>query len=117
MNENQNDLSDILSLTGIFRLEKGGWPLHAAELQGFALGLNRSLDFRAFHRFRFQAVNANEVLLEFWVRFPHSPWARRTQARVFLTPEKTISGDTLPLSVTLSHLSLQKVEDKSFCLI
>ncbi len=117
MDENQNDLSDILSLTGIFRLEKGGWPLHAAELQGFALGLNRSLDFRAFHRFRFLSVNPHEVILEFWVRSPHSPWARRTQARVFLTPEIETTSDTLPLSVTLSHLPLQMVEEKSFCLI
>jgi len=117
MQDNQAALNDILNLTGIFRLEKGRWPLHAAELQGFALGLNRSLDFRGFHRFRFQTISQEEVVLDFWIQTRHAEWARHSQARVCLDPEKKLAGDTLPLSVRVKNLPPQRVEAKSYCLI
>jgi hypothetical protein len=117
MKENQNALSDILSLTGIFRLEKNRWPLHAAELQGFALELNRSLDFRGFHRFRFQTCSREEVVLDFWVQTSRPEWAKRSRARVMLEPQGETSDDTLPLAVTVEHLPLQKMEAKSCCLM
>jgi hypothetical protein len=117
MHDSQAALSDILNLTGIFRLEKGRWPLHAAELQGFALGLSRSLDFRGFHRFRFQTFSQVEVVLDFWVQTKHAEWARHSQARVCLDPEKKLTGDTLPLSVRVKNLPPQRVEAKSYCVI
>jgi hypothetical protein len=117
MNHPQTSLNDILSLTGIFRLEKGRWPLHAAELQGFALGLNRSLDFMSFHRFRFQAEKEEEVVLEFWIRTAHTEWARRCRAKIFFAAEKSPSEDTVSLSVRIQNLPSQRVEEKSFCLM
>ena len=117
MKENQNALSDILSLTGIFRLEKNRWPLHAAELQGFALELNRSLDFRGFHRFRFNALSPNEVVLDFWIQTARPEWAKPSQARVTLEPRGYTSDDTLPLVVSLEHFPPQKVETKNYCLV
>lgn len=117
MQDSQAALSDILNLTGIFRLEKGRWPLHAAELQGFALGLGRSLDFRAFHRFRFKTFSKEEVILDFWVQTSNSEWARRSRARVRLVAEGKTPGDTLPLSVGIENFRPQRVEAKSYCLI
>jgi hypothetical protein len=117
MNDYPNALSDILNLTGIFRLEKGRWPLHAAELQGFALGLGRSLDFRGFHRFRFQTLSKEEVVLDYWIQTRHAEWARHSRARVLLDPEREAPGDTLPLSVSVKNLPPQRVEAKSYCLI
>ena len=84
MIEPQNALSDILGLTGIFRLEKGCWPLHAAQLQGFALGFNRSLDFRSFQKFRFEPKGTGELVVEILITTPGSEWSRRCQARILL---------------------------------
>jgi len=117
MQENPNALNGILNLTGIFRLEKNRWPLHAAELQGFALELNQSLDFRGFHRFRFQGISNEEVILEFWIQTAYPDWAKGRRARVWLDPHREISGDSLPILMAIEDLPLIKVEKKSFCLI
>jgi hypothetical protein len=117
LNDHRTAFSDILNLTGIFRLEKNRWPLHAAELQGFALELNQSLDFRGFHRFRFQGISNEEVILEFWIQTAHPDWAKGRRARVWLDPHRETSGDSLPILMAIENLPLQKVEAKSFCLI
>ncbi|HJT23071.1 MAG TPA: hypothetical protein VJ873_00730, partial [bacterium] len=59
MKEIKSSLEKILKVTSIFRLEKRKWPLHAAELQSFALELGKSLDFSKFHRCRF-VIKSNQ---------------------------------------------------------
>jgi hypothetical protein len=116
MDIQETSLDNILSLTGIFRMDKQRWPLHAAELQSFALDLGRSLDFSRFHRFRFKAESLREVILDYCLSPSASGWSMRGEAKLRM-PDGEGKDQTLPLSVEISPLEPQRVETKSYCLI
>jgi hypothetical protein len=63
MEQTQTPLEKILMVLGIFRLERETWPLDAAELQYFAQGLGKPLDFSKYHQFRFVPKSKMEVQL------------------------------------------------------
>jgi len=113
MKEIKPSLEKILGLMGIFRLEKQKWPLHAAELQSFALGLGKSLDFSKFHRCRFLVKSNQELVLDFLLSPDADDWAPRGAVEVRI-PE-TDREDTLPLEMDIKNLPPQKVEARSYC--
>ena len=113
----ETSLDNILSLTGIFRMDKQRWPLHAAELQSFALDLGRSLDFSRFHRFRFKAESHMELVLDYCLAPASSGWAMRGEAKLRMEADKEGKDRTMPLAVEISPLEPQRVETKSYCLI
>ena len=115
MKDIKSSLEKILKVTGIFRLEKRKWPLHAAELQSFAMELGKSLDFSKFHRCRFVVKSNREMVLDFCLSPSGEGWAPRGMMEVRI-PEME-KEDTLPLQVGFKSLPPQRVEAKSFCLV
>ena len=115
MKEIKSSLEKILKVTSIFRLEKRKWPLHAAELQSFALELGKSLDFSKFHRCRFVIKSNQEMVLDFCLSPSGDGWAPRGAMEVRI-PELE-REDTLPLQVEIKNLAPQKVETRSYCLL
>lgn len=108
-------LEKILKVTGIFRLEKKKWPLHAAELQNFALELGRSLDLSQFHRCRFVVKSNQEMVLDFCLSPSEEGWAPRGVMEVRIPAAE--AADTLPLQMEIKNLEPQKVESRSFCFV
>jgi hypothetical protein len=115
MKEIQSSLEKILKVTGIFRLEKKKWPLHAAELQSFALELGRSLDLSQFHRCRFVVKSNQELVLDFCLSPSEEGFAPRGIMEMRIPAEE--AGDTLPLQMEIKNLEPQKVESRSFCFV
>lgn len=115
MNEIKSSLEKILKVASIFRLEKRKWPLHAAELQNFALELGRSLDLTEFHRCRFVVKSNQEMVLDFCLSPTKEGWAPRGVMEVRIPAME--GADTLPLQVEIKDLAPQKVETKSYCLV
>ena|SRR5258708_4216875 len=113
MKEIKSSLEKILKVTGIFRLEKRKWPLHAAELQSFALELGKSLDFSKFHRCRFVIKSNQEMVLDFCLSPSDNGWAPHGAMEVRIPGMER--GDTLPLKVEIKNLAPQKVEARSLC--
>lgn len=115
MKDIQSSLEKILKVTGIFRLEKKKWPLHAAELQNFALELGRSLDLSQFHRCRFVVKSNQELVLDFCLSPSEEGFAPRGIMEMRIPTEE--AGDTLPLQMEIKNLEPQKVESRSFCFV
>ncbi len=113
MKEIKPSLEKILGIMGIFRLEKQKWPLHAAELQSFALGLGKSLDFSKFHRCRFLVKSNQELVLDFLLSPDSSDWAPRGAVEVRVPDMER--EDTLPMEMEIKNLAPQKVETRSYC--
>ena len=113
MKEIKSSLEKILKVTGIFRLEKRKWPLHAAELQSFALELGKSLDFSKFHRCRFVVKSNREMVLDFCLSPSGDGWAPRGALEVKVPGME--KEDTLPLAVQVKSLPPQKVETRAYC--
>ena len=113
MKEIKSSLEKILKVTSIFRLEKRKWPLHAAELQSFALELGKSLDFTQFHRCRFVIKSNQEMVLDFCLSPAGDGWAPRGAMEVRIPDLER--EDTLPLQVEIKNLAPQKVEARSYC--
>jgi hypothetical protein len=117
MEQNQTPLEKILMVLGIFRLEKEQWPLDAAELQSFAKGLGKPLDFSVYHQFRFIPKSKVELILDFCLLPLNNEWALGGQAGVRIKREIPEMGHTLPLEVRIQTLIPQKVETRSYCLL
>jgi|GEM_PF-1575437 len=115
MKEIKSSLEKILKVTGIFRLEKRKWPLHAAELQSFALELGKSLDFSKFHRCRFVIKSNQEMVLDFCLSPAGNGWAQHGSMEVRIPGME--KEDTLPMQVEIKNLAPQKVEARSYCSI
>ncbi len=113
MKEIKSSLEKILKVTSIFRLEKRKWPIHAAELQSFALELGKSLDFSKFHRCRFVIKSNQEMVLDFCLSPAADGWAPRWAMEVRI--RELEREDTLPLQVEMKNLAPQKVEARSYC--
>ena len=113
MKEIKPSLEKILGIMGIFRLEKQKWPLHAAELQSFALELGKSLDFSKFHRCRFLVKSNQELVLDFLLSPDSSDWAPRGAVEVRVPDMER--EDTLPMEMEIKNLAPQKVETRSYC--
>jgi hypothetical protein len=113
MNEIRTSLEKILKVTGIFRLEKRKWPLHAAELQAFALELGRSVDFSPFHRCRFVVKSNRELVLDFCLAPGKDDWSPRGLVEVSVPGKE--DPDTLPLESRIKALEPQKMESRSYC--
>ena len=117
MEQPQTPLEKILMVLGIFRLEKEKWPLDAVELQSFAQGLGKPLDFSKYHQFRFVSKSKMELILDFCLLPLNNEWALGGQAGVRIKREIPETGHTLPLEVKIQTLSPQKVEARSYCLL
>lgn len=115
MKEIKSSLEKILKVTSIFRLEKRKWPLHAAELQSFALELGKSLDFSKFHRCRFVIKSNQEMVLDFCLSPSREGWAPHGAMEVRVPGMER--EDTLPLEVEIKNLAPQMVEARSYCAI
>ena len=116
MEQTQTPLEKILMILGIFRLERKDWPRHAAELQDFAAGLGKPLDFSNYHRFRFIPRSGLELTLDFCL-LSLNEWTLGGQAEVRIKDGVTPVGHTLPLEVRIQSLAPQRMEPKSFCLL
>jgi hypothetical protein len=115
MQDIRKSLQKILKVTGIFRLEKKKWPLHAAELQSFALELGRSLDLTQFHRCRFVVKSNQELVLDFCLSPSEEGWAPRGTMEMRIPVQE--GEDTLPLQMEIKNLEPQKVESRSYCFV
>jgi len=115
MKEIKNDLNSILAVISIFRMEKQKWPLHAAELQFFALEMNYSLNFSHFHRFRFVALSGEKLKLELLYALTPTGWAQKAQVLVQLGSPLTDQEANLPLEIQWKSLSPEKTEIIHHC--
>ncbi|HET9869545.1 MAG TPA: hypothetical protein VFR02_03485 [bacterium] len=107
-------LEEVLPMLGAFRVEKGRWPLHAAELQAFAFSVRKPLDLSWFHRLAFRPAGAERLAVDFTALPAEDFWAERGRVEVSFTLDDQ-EPQTLPLKARFTPLGAEKVELRSFC--
>ncbi len=114
MLEKDTNLSRVLMLAGIFRLDHGRWPKTAAELAEFAEQKGWGLDLSPYYTLTFE-TDAWRCLIVEVARLTEGNWV--TRERIDIEPYFFEQGDqhSIPLRIQSQVLPPQKIEAKSYC--
>ena len=114
MLEKDRNLSKILMMAGIFRLDEGRWPQSAAELAGFTDRKGWSLDFSPYHTLTFR-TDAWRCLVVEVSRLSEGDWVLRERIEVEPYFFDQAGNQSMPLRIQSRALPAQKVEVRTYC--
>ncbi len=109
-------LAEVLSMAQVFRLEKGRWPVQAAELLAFSRAWGKGLDFSGLHMLVFREIGDWALLTEYTLLGEGDALAscgRLELKRLALTDAET----TFQWVTRHEPLPPKKVELKAYCYI
>lgn len=114
MLEKDRNLSKVLMLAGIFRLDEGRWPESAVELLRFTEKKGWNLDLSPYHTLTFKTDPWRCLVVEV-SRLSEGDWVSRE--RIDTEPYFFESGmdGSIPLRIRSRALPSQRIEAKSFC--
>ncbi|HEY5039378.1 MAG TPA: hypothetical protein VIJ93_09930 [bacterium] len=112
MFEADKNLTRVLMMAGIFRLDQGRWPQTAVELMGFTEEKGWNLDLSPYHTLTFQTDEWRCLVLEV-SRMAEGDWL--TRERIDVEPYFFEGNESMPLRIQSKVLPPQKAERRFFC--
>lgn len=108
------NLSRVLMMSGIFRLDEGRWPQSAAELAGFTERKGWFMDFSPYHTLTFQ-TDAWRCLVVEVSKLIEGDWLELE--RIDVEPYFFERGGdfTVPLRIRTQKLLPRKIHTRNYC--
>jgi len=116
MLQGKTKMAEVISMAQVFRLDKGRWPAHAAELLAFSRTFGGGLDLSGFHMLILRIEGEWSLSLEYALLVEGEKLAlcgRIGLVRVALTDQET----TFQWLTRHEALPSKKVETGSYCFI
>jgi hypothetical protein len=114
MLEKDRNLSKILMMAGIFRLDEGRWPQSASELAAFVERKGWSLDFSPYHTLTFK-TDAWRCLVVEVAKRAEGDWLELERIDVEPYFFERGGNQTVPLRMRAQKLPARKMENKNYC--
>src|SRR5271170_4665870 len=111
MLEKDRNLSKILMMAGIFRLDEGRWPQSASELLHFTEKKGWSLDFSPYHTLTF-TIDAWRCLIVEVSKRVEGDWLELERIDVEPYFFERGGDQTVPLRMRVQKLPARKLEAK-----
>lgn len=110
----KNELTKLLRMVGIFKMNLHRWPKYAAELVGFVNQQGWSVDVSSYYRLKFDSISETNLTLEIVWPAP-GQWLTRLQVEMEI--KNTLSEDGFNWVIKTKTLPPEKKKTRSFCFI
>jgi hypothetical protein len=114
MLEKDKNVSKILMMAGIFRLDEGRWPQSASELAAFVERKGWSLDFSPYHTLTFRTDAWRSLIVEV-SRLSEGDLVTRERIDVEPYFFERAGNQSMPLRIQTQALPPQKAEVRNYC--
>jgi hypothetical protein len=110
----KNEITKLLRMAGIFKMDLNRWPKSAAELVGFVHQQGWTVDVSSYHTLKFKRVSDTALAVEMTWPAPGN-WLTRLRADIELKSNLPENGFDWTLKT--KTLSPEKRKTRSFCFI
>jgi hypothetical protein len=110
----KNELTKLLRMVGIFKMNHSRWPKNAAELVGYVHQEGWTLDVSTYYTLHFKAVSETALAIEMAWPAPAN-WLTRLQVDVEL--KSTLPENGFDWTLKTKALPAEKKKTRSFCFI
>jgi hypothetical protein len=110
----KNEMTKLLRMVGIFKMNLSRWPENAAELVGYVQSQGWTVDISSYYMLKFNSVSETEFAIEMAWPAPGN-WLTRLQVDVEL--KNTLPENGFDWKLKTKTLSPEKKQTRSFCFI
>ena len=110
----KNEMTKLLRMVGIFKMNLSRWPQTAAELVGYVHQQGWTVDISSYYMLKFKAVSETALAIEMAWPAPGN-WLTRLQVDVQL--KNTLPENGFDWVLKTKTLSPEKKKTRSFCFI
>jgi len=110
----KNEMTKLLRMVGIFKMNLSRWPENAAELVGYVQSQGWTVDISSYYMLKFNAVSETAFAIEMAWPAPGN-WLTRLQVDVEL--KNTLPENGFDWALKTKALPAEKKKTMSFCFI
>ena len=110
----KNEMTKLLRMVGIFKMNLSRWPENAAELVGYVQSQGWTVDISSYYMLKFNSVSETAFAIEMAWPAPGN-WLTRLQVDVEL--KNALPENGFDWTLKTKALPAEKRKTKSFCFI
>jgi hypothetical protein len=110
----KNEMTKLLRMVSIFKMNLSRWPKNAAELVGFVYQQGWTVDVSSYYTLKFKPVSETALAIEMAWPAPGN-WLTRLRAELEL--KNTLAENGVDWTLKTKTLSPEKRKTRSYCFI
>lgn len=110
----KNEMTKLLRMAGIFKINLSRWPKNAAELVAYVNSQGWTVDVSSYHTLKFKRVSETALSVEMTWPAPGN-WLTRLRADIELKSDLPENG--FDWSLKTKTLSPEKRKTRSYCFV